>query len=73
MTGPTCSDKVALPAIALFLDVDGTLLEIAASPQAVSVSDDLRQRLEALSGPAAAALRSSADARSRISMRCLRR
>lgn len=50
MTGPTRSDKVALTAIALFLDVDGTLLEIAASPRAVSVSDDLRERLRSLSG-----------------------
>jgi trehalose 6-phosphate phosphatase len=49
VTGPTRSDKLTLTAIALFLDVDGTLLEIAATPQAVSVSDDLRQRLEALS------------------------
>lgn len=49
MTGPTRSDKLALTAIALFLDVDGTLLEIAATPQAVSVSDDLRERLRALS------------------------
>lgn len=45
MTGSTRSDKLALTAIALFLDVDGTLLEIAATPQAVSVSDDLRRRL----------------------------
>jgi trehalose 6-phosphate phosphatase len=42
-------DNLALSAIALFLDVDGTLLEIAATPQAVSVSDDLRERLRALS------------------------
>ena len=48
MTGSTRSDKLALTAIALFLDVDGTLLELAATPQAVSVSDDLRQRLRAL-------------------------
>ena len=39
----------ALTAIALFLDVDGTLLELAATPQAVSVSDDLREGLRALS------------------------
>ena len=39
----------ALTAIALFLDVDGTLLELAATPQAVSVSDDLREGLLALS------------------------
>lgn len=49
MTGPTRSDNLALTAIALFLDVDGTLLEIAATPYAVSVSDDLRERLRALS------------------------
>ena len=48
MTGTTRSDKPALTAIALFLDVDGTLLEIAATPQAVSVSDDLRERLRTL-------------------------
>lgn len=41
-------DNLPLSAIALFLDVDGTLLEIAARPQAVSVPDDLRQRLHAL-------------------------
>jgi len=39
----------ALTAIALFLDVDGTLLELAATPQAVSVSDALREGLRALS------------------------
>ena len=49
MASTTCSDNLALTAIALFLDVDGTLLEIAATPQAVSVSDDLRERLRALS------------------------
>ena len=43
-----CIDNLPLSAIALFLDVDGTLLEIAARPQAVSVPDDLRQRLRAL-------------------------
>lgn len=42
-------DNPALSAIALFLDVDGTLLEIAARPQAVSVPDDLRERLRTLS------------------------
>ena len=41
-------DNLPLSAIALFLDVDGTLLELAAAPQAVSVPDDLRQRLRAL-------------------------
>jgi trehalose 6-phosphate phosphatase len=40
--------NVALSGIALFLDVDGTLLEIAASPHAVSVPNDLRARLRAL-------------------------
>ncbi|HEV2444207.1 MAG TPA: trehalose-phosphatase [Steroidobacteraceae bacterium] len=49
MTGITRSDKLALTSIALFLDVDGTLLELAATPQAVLVSDDLRERLRALS------------------------
>ena len=48
MTVTTRSDKLALATIALFLDVDGTLLEIAATPQAVSVPDDLRERLRAL-------------------------
>lgn len=48
MSGTTRSDNLALTAIALFLDVDGTLLEIAATPQAASVSDDLRERLQAL-------------------------
>lgn len=42
------ADNLALSAIALFLDVDGTLLEIAAAPQSVSVPDDLRERLRAL-------------------------
>jgi trehalose 6-phosphate phosphatase len=48
VTGTTHSDNLALTAIALFLDVDGTLLEIAATPQAASVSDDLRARLQTL-------------------------
>lgn len=56
MTGPTHSDKRALAAIALFLDVDGTLLEIAAAPRAVSVSDDLRRRLRNLSRAAGGAV-----------------
>lgn len=42
------TDNLDLSAIALFLDVDGTLLEIAARPQAVSVPEDLRARLRAL-------------------------
>jgi trehalose 6-phosphate phosphatase len=41
-------DNLSLSALALFLDVDGTLLDIAAAPQSVSVPDDLRQRLRAL-------------------------
>ena len=49
MTGPVRSDKLDLTAIALFLDVDGTLLEIAPTPYAVSVSGDVRERLRALS------------------------
>lgn len=49
MAGIHCTDNLQLTGIALFLDVDGTLLEIAANPRAVSVSDDLRQRLHALS------------------------
>jgi trehalose 6-phosphate phosphatase len=43
-----CIDNLSLSAIALFLDVDGTLLEIAATPQAVSVPDHLRERLRTL-------------------------
>jgi trehalose 6-phosphate phosphatase len=39
----------ALAAIALFLDVDGTLLELAATPRAVSVPGDLREGLRGLS------------------------
>ena len=56
MTERTHSDKVALTGIALFLDVDGTLLEIAATPRDVSVSDDLRERLRALSSAAGGAV-----------------
>jgi trehalose 6-phosphate phosphatase len=41
-------DNLDLSAIALFLDVDGTLLELAARPQAVSVPQELRARLRAL-------------------------
>ena len=43
------ADNLALSGIALFLDVDGTLLEIAARPQAVSVPQRLRERLCTLS------------------------
>ncbi|MGH8295783.1 MAG: trehalose-phosphatase, partial [Steroidobacteraceae bacterium] len=50
------TDKLALSAIALFLDVDGTLLEIAAAPQAVSVPEELRERLRALSGASGGAV-----------------
>ncbi|MGH8288205.1 MAG: trehalose-phosphatase [Steroidobacteraceae bacterium] len=42
------TDNMDLSAISLFLDVDGTLLEIAAEPQAVRVPDELRERLSAL-------------------------
>jgi trehalose 6-phosphate phosphatase len=52
VTERTHSDKPALTAIALFLDVDGTLLEFAATPREVSVSDDLRELLRALSSAA---------------------
>lgn len=48
MTAILHTDSVALSGLALFLDVDGTLLEIAASPQAVSVPDELRTLLRAL-------------------------
>jgi trehalose 6-phosphate phosphatase len=48
VTAISCIDNLPLSAIALFLDVDGTLLEIAAKPQAVSVPEALRQRLRAL-------------------------
>lgn len=50
------ADKLALSAIALFLDVDGTLLEIAAAPQAVSVPQELRERLRALSSASGGAV-----------------
>ena len=49
MAAIPCIDNLPLSAIALFLDVDGTLLDIAAAPQSVSVPDELRQRLRALS------------------------
>lgn len=49
MTATPHTANPALSAIALFLDVDGTLLEIAARPQAVSVPDPLRQMLRRLS------------------------
>ena len=49
MAAIPCTDNLALSGIALFLDVDGTLLEIAARPQAVSVPESLRERLQALS------------------------
>jgi trehalose 6-phosphate phosphatase len=42
------AENAALSALAVFLDVDGTLLEIAPRPQTVSVPDDLRERLRAL-------------------------
>lgn len=43
------TDNLPLSGIALFLDVDGTLLELAARPQAVSVPQELRERLRTLS------------------------
>jgi trehalose 6-phosphate phosphatase len=48
VTVPTRSDKLALSTIALFLDVDGTLLEIAAAPRSVSVPAELQELLRAL-------------------------
>lgn len=48
MTAPAHIDDLSLSALALFLDVDGTLLEIAAQPQTVSVPEDLRTLLRAL-------------------------
>ena len=50
------TDKLELSGIALFLDVDGTLLEIAARPQAVSVPADLRERLRTLHAAAGGAV-----------------
>ena len=49
MTATPHTDHPSLSALALFLDVDGTLLEIAPTPQGVSVPEALRQRLRALS------------------------
>jgi trehalose 6-phosphate phosphatase len=49
VTATQHTDNLPLSAIALFLDVDGTLLEIATKPQAVSVPRELRERLRALS------------------------
>jgi len=45
-------DPVRLPAgkLALFLDIDGTLLEHQPHPDAVSVDGELRQLLEAIEG-----------------------
>ncbi|HVC30483.1 MAG TPA: trehalose-phosphatase [Steroidobacteraceae bacterium] len=48
MTVTLHTGNAALSAIAIFLDVDGTLLEIAARPQAVSVPEDLRGLLRSL-------------------------
>lgn len=45
-----------LAAVALFLDVDGTLLEIAPAPQAVTVSAELRGLLRTLQRASGAAL-----------------
>lgn len=48
MAAGTRNHRPTLSSIALFLDVDGTLLEIAPSPQSVSVSAGLRNLLHAL-------------------------
>lgn len=48
MAAIPCIDNLPLSALALFLDVDGTLLDIAAAPQSVSVPEELRQRLRGL-------------------------
>ena len=56
MAALPCTDNLALSGIALFLDVDGTLLEIAARPQAVSVPEALRERLQALFGASGGAV-----------------
>jgi trehalose 6-phosphate phosphatase len=49
MSPPALSDLAAQSSLALFLDVDGTLLEIAPTPDAVVVPDSLKQMLNALS------------------------
>ncbi|MEX2642400.1 MAG: trehalose-phosphatase, partial [Acetobacterales bacterium] len=48
MTQPHQPPPTPEPGWALFLDVDGTLLEIAATPQAVAVSDRLIDLLATL-------------------------
>jgi trehalose 6-phosphate phosphatase len=48
MRPPLDSEAVRLGSLALFLDVDGTLLEIAATPDAVRVEPQLRTLLRSL-------------------------
>lgn len=47
---PPLTEWAARQPVALFLDFDGTLVEIAETPDAILVPDDLMRRLERLAG-----------------------